>query len=398
VQSVSAMLDNVCAAQQAGLFHRLLNDGMYQNYCRALNDHSTAQASLSVQSILVSDGAMAGIEQAALALQLFLTAASRQTRIHFASFSDALASRDALLGAVNKASRLSPPWKTMIGTVIGSQWDRSYHAIVAIACKVDPRRRFAELPGTMEADAQRLRDKLISHLEPAQRKLVIDSWVRMLKREDCFGDVYALENAHEQSPLDWWIAHTAAHRELREFVVFPALAALGVSLAGNNTHAHYDPAHNTSNLENDATAAIRAMELSEDILRNPDAVDKLAYIRRNCWSLHNARKELRISSKRQFALMSPADLLPAEFPIIENQEESASDQGSGAGSSGYSAVAEYGYPHDAADRAPSASLPSNHVFGDQHEHYMPHHGESATLQHDADPDVDSGSRGRGHLY
>jgi hypothetical protein len=360
------MLDVVSAAQQAGVFNRLLNDGMYQNYCRSLADNAAAQASLSVQSILVSEPAMAGIAQAALALQLLLTASTKAMRPHCATYSDALAVRDALNNAVNKTARLSVPWKTMILQVIASHWDHSYHSLIALASKLDPRRRFGDLPGTMEADAQRLRDKLIARLDPSQRKAVIDSWVQMLKREDCFGEPYALENAHLQSPVDWWIAHTAAHRELREVVAFPALSALGVNLAGNRTRRQCDPAYSGASAEADAADTVHTAELLDEVLQSADLMEKLAYVRRNCWSLHHAHDGQRDSSKQQYALVTAGDLLPSEYlaPHALTTAAAAMAHPAPAAISAYSTIEEFEFAQEHSHSMGLSHLPPTHAFAD----------------------------------
>lgn len=138
-----------------------------------------------------------------------------------------------------------------------------------------------------------------------------------------------------QSPIDWWIAHAAAHRELRISVVFPALSALGISLEGNRTPTRYDPAHRSNTLEEDVAQTVEKAELSKDVLLNRDFVEKISYIRRNCWALHHARREGRASVKKQFDLLSPADLLPTEF----SQHQSAHTHPSAGSSSSRSTTA-----------------------------------------------------------
>jgi len=314
VQSVCEMLVMVSNAQQAGVFNRLLSDVAYNSYFHNLTDASATQEASVVQSILVSEAAMTGIEQAAFTLQLLLAATARSARPLSATYSDAMSLRDALIGAVNKTNSLSHPWKGMVIQVIATEWDKSHHMIMALACKMDPRRKFVDLPGAMEADAQRVRDKLIAHLEPSVRKAVLDSWVLMMKREDAFGSAFALENAHSQTPKDWWIAHTAAHKELRELVAFPALSALGVPLTGNNASSKYDPSAMGMASEADLENLVRTVGLNESLLDSNDLVCKLSYIRHNAWCLHHARVRAQdLHMKHQSRLLLPDDLAVYDY-------------------------------------------------------------------------------------
>lgn len=309
VQSVCEMLETVSNAQQAGLFNRLLADGAYQNYFHTLTDSVASQEAALVQSILVSEAAMTGIEQAAFTLQLLLAAASKSARPHSATYSDSLALRDGLIGAVNKTSFLSHPWKLMVAQVIAGEWDKSHHMIVALACKLDPRRKFADLPSAMEADAQRVRDQLLAHVDPSVRKAVLDSWVLMMKREEAFGSSFALENAHAQNPKDWWIAHTAGHKELRELVAFPALSALGIPLEPDNVLSEHDPRLAGLTALADSESLVLTAGLDATILESADLVSKLSYIRHNSWCLHHARARAQNASlKHQSRLLTSDDL------------------------------------------------------------------------------------------
>lgn len=310
MQAVCVMLETVSHAQQVGVFNRLLADGAYQNYFHTLTDTAASQEASLVQNILVSEAAMTGIEQAAFTLQLLLAAAAKSARPHSATYSDSLALRDGLIGAVNKTSFLSHPWKLMVAQVIAGEWDKSHHMIVALACKLDPRRKFADLPGAMEADAQRVRDQLLAHVDPSARKAVLDSWVLMLKREDAFGSSFALENAHSQNPKDWWIAHTAGHKELRELVAFPALSALGIPLElQNNVLSEHDPRAAGLTALADSESVVRTAGLDTTILDSSDLVRKLSYIRHNAWCLHDTRVRAQNASlKHQSRLLTSDDL------------------------------------------------------------------------------------------
>ena len=421
------MLEVVNIAQLAGVFNRVLIDSMYQNYCRTLTDSSAAQTSMSVQSILVSEAAMTGIEQAAFSLRLLLTASHASQKPHSATFSDSMALRDALVTAVASTTQLSPPWKTMVTQVIASQWEHSYHMLIALACKLDPRRRFVELSSKMESDAQRMRDRLISSLDSTQRKAVIDSWVQMLKREDCFGEPYALDTAQSQSPTDWWIAHTASHKELREYIAFPALTALGIVLTSSdpynismNTDNHLcanlcDPTCNGNpiHVESDSTETVRTAELSSDILRSTEQAEKLAFIRRNCWSLHHVRREARshINHRRRFHLLTSSDLLQeGNYPPIistseqqhhhqeqqhhqQQQQQSQSQRGNSSQNnsdvpsdeavvSAYASIEEFEFAHDTTTGVSSSSshVPDSHVFSNHSTDYITLHPGGAPTQ------------------
>lgn len=385
------MLATVSTIQQAGVFDRLLSDVNFNNYFHTLTDSSATQEASLVQSILVNEAVMTGIEQAAFTLQLLL-AATRSARPHSATYSDSLAVRDALVGAVNKTAALSHPWKLMVVQVIAAEWDKSHHIIVALACKMDPRRKFADLPGAMEADAQRVRDKLIAHLDPAVRKAVLDSWVLMMKREDAFGSSFALENAHSQSPKDWWIAHTAAHKELRELVAFPALSALGVSLGHNNGDSKYDPSTAGVASEVDLENLVRTTGLNSAVLDSSDLVCKLSYIRHNAWCLHHARMRAQdLSVKHQSHLLTTDDLfiprMVSGAPMHTGGGHSAAHSSTSAQPMVYSQMDNYDFGHigevsTSSSHAPSGQYITLHPSGSPSQQLAQHHQQSMNSRGD----------------